>query len=261
MSYFEFVPSSVRMKPEELCLHHRIAGARVMIALYRINALLRRFDPNQPRVPAGSSDGGQWTDGSGSAPDTDFDETDQSDGAEPDSYLRRIAYTPEAPDEPPRVPSKPPASGSERAAIVKNTVRWLVRSATSRTPVGRGVRAMIEAADWARPYIQSYFDTPKSLEELQRAAAEPKTGYDIHHLVERTSARNAGFPESLIDGPQNTVRIPKLKHWEVNSWFERINDNYGGLTPRQYLRNPEIGWEERVKIGTDALSEVGVLKR
>jgi len=28
-------------------------------------SLLRKFDPNQPRVPAGSSDGGQWTDGGG----------------------------------------------------------------------------------------------------------------------------------------------------------------------------------------------------
>jgi hypothetical protein len=26
-------------------------------------ALDRKFNPNQPRVPAGNSDGGQWTDG------------------------------------------------------------------------------------------------------------------------------------------------------------------------------------------------------
>jgi hypothetical protein len=28
-------------------------------------ALDRKFDPSQPRVPAGSPDGGQWTDGGG----------------------------------------------------------------------------------------------------------------------------------------------------------------------------------------------------
>lgn len=29
-------------------------------------ALDRKFNPNQPRVPAGNPDGGQWTDGGGS---------------------------------------------------------------------------------------------------------------------------------------------------------------------------------------------------
>ncbi|AVO44043.1 hypothetical protein C6569_02610 [Phreatobacter cathodiphilus] len=30
--------------------------------------LHRRYDPDQPRVPAGSPDGGQWTNGGGSSP-------------------------------------------------------------------------------------------------------------------------------------------------------------------------------------------------
>ncbi len=29
------------------------------------SALERRYSPDQPRVPAGNSDGGQWTDGGG----------------------------------------------------------------------------------------------------------------------------------------------------------------------------------------------------
>jgi hypothetical protein len=57
----------------------------VSAQLYRLNWLLRArvvetklreleravkagFDPNQPRVPAGRSEGGEWTGGGGSAP-------------------------------------------------------------------------------------------------------------------------------------------------------------------------------------------------
>jgi hypothetical protein len=72
-------------------------------------------------------------------------------------------------------------------------------------------------------------------------------------VVEEASALNAGFPPSLIDGPENRVRIPTLKHWEINSWFETADGIYGGLTPRDHLRNPKIGWQERVKIGQRAL--------
>jgi hypothetical protein len=32
--------------------------------------ILRRYHPDQPRVPAGNPDGGQWTDGGGFAPGT-----------------------------------------------------------------------------------------------------------------------------------------------------------------------------------------------
>jgi hypothetical protein len=39
------------------------------------------------------------------------------------------------------------------------------------------------------------------------------------------------------------------------------NDDYGGLTPHAYLRNPKIGWDERAKIGRDAPVTYGVMKR
>lgn len=58
------------------------ASWRTSLTLHRVSALLwghvveaklqaldravkANFDPSQPRVPAGNSDGGQWTDGNG----------------------------------------------------------------------------------------------------------------------------------------------------------------------------------------------------
>lgn len=44
-------------------LHYQLAAARVVAAAKRLAELLGKanFDPNQPRVPRGNPDGGQWT--------------------------------------------------------------------------------------------------------------------------------------------------------------------------------------------------------
>lgn len=62
-----------------LILHRarwQIAALRVRSALVRARlVLLRAYDPNQPRVPAGSQEGGRWTDG-----DSNFDPGFAPDG-------------------------------------------------------------------------------------------------------------------------------------------------------------------------------------
>jgi hypothetical protein len=253
MPHFEFYELSPEAKREAASLRSQIAGNEMLLALYRLEALLRKanFNPNQPRVPTGTSDGGQWTgDGSGG-------------GSSGTDRIRPIPISygsGNKPPKPPRIPVKPPGSKSARYAIIKGTVKFLVGAARVGARVDPPVWAAIEAASWAEPYITSYFDKPKTFEALQRGASEPETGYDIHHVVEKTIAKNAGFPESLIEAPENRVKIPTLKHWEINSWFETPDDIYGGLTPRAYLRNPKISWNERLKIGKKALVKTGVLK-
>jgi len=37
--------------------------------LHALRDAVKAFDPNQPRVPAGNPDGGQWTDGGGGSGD------------------------------------------------------------------------------------------------------------------------------------------------------------------------------------------------
>lgn len=45
---------------------HRLAAERALDAGRQFSLLLKaNFNPSQPRVPAGSADGGRWTDGSG----------------------------------------------------------------------------------------------------------------------------------------------------------------------------------------------------
>jgi hypothetical protein len=120
---------------------------------------------------------------------------------------------------------------------------------------------LVEGASWILEYessIEAYLDPPKSLDELQKALSTPKKGYDLHHIVEQTPAEKDGFPRSMIDAPDNLVRISRFKHWEITGWFERASKEYGGLSPREYLRDKD--WSERIRVGHKALIRHGVLK-
>ena len=61
----------------------------------------------------------------------------------------------------------------------------------------------------------------------------------------------------MIDGPDNLVRIPTLKHWQINGWYSTPNKDFGGLPPRDYLRGKS--WDERERVGEMALVLYGVL--
>ena len=121
----------------------------------------------------------------------------------------------------------------------------------------------LEVMSWLdtdRPFIESYQDPPKTLEELQQRASEGRqSGYNIHHIVEQTSAEeDGGFSRNQIDAPENLVRIPTLKHWEITGWYMRPNRDFDGLSPREWLRDKD--WDMRRQVGLDALRRFGVLK-
>ena len=145
----------------------------------------RKYSQDQPRVPAGSREGGQWTDGEGG---------DQKPTPNPSADQRVLAAgLPRIP------PQRPPTS-------------------------------------------------PRS-----------RLGYDVHHIVEQSSAADAGYPRKMIDGPDNLVSIPRMSHWEINAWYQTRNSDYGDVSPREYLSGKD--WDERRRVGLDALAKFGVLKR
>ena len=233
-------------------------GVRRLLAELKLELLLwqlrRKYSPNQPRVPAGNPDGGQWT-------------------KEGDDAGRRLVLSDANPDElvagaqyaelkrpgighnnpPPDVPVRRPPTAKERHKIAREVARW-PGSPEQFFRMGQWLRELA-------PSIRAYRDPPKTLEELQNAVTDTSTpGYDDHHNVERVARReeDRGFPAEWIDRSENIVRIPRFKHWEINSWYQRPNEQFNGLTPREYLRGKD--WAERYQVGLDALIEHGVLK-
>jgi hypothetical protein len=150
-----------------------------------------------------------------------------------------------------RIPKERPPTARDRNDIARDIATWFAKHH----------RHVIEGVAWLselEPSIEAYLDPPKSWEDLRQAVSYPRPGSDIHHIVEKTSAEEDGFPKWMIHGPENLVRIPRFKHWEITSWYMTKNKNYNGLSPREYLRGKD--WDERTKIGFEALVRHGVLK-
>ena len=225
------------------------------------------FNPDEPRVPAGNPEGGQWTSGEGNAASASSAAA-ISDANSDNAWIPGAQYAAndspragEAPPfgSPPEVPPEKPATPQLLNAFLKAAAYSLAGALLASEPIGEFVLAL-EAAEWLhefRPWIDAYLDPPKSLQELQRAAQNPKDGYNIHHVVEQTPAVQDGFPRSLIDGPDNLVLIPTFKHWQISTWFSKKNAVFDNKSPREYLRGKS--WEERMRIGKDALVRFGVL--
>jgi hypothetical protein len=222
-----------------------VAARRVEISFLRVVALWRKagFNPDQPRHPKGTPEGGRWSGGSGGQPGIGHNQGPPLEDA-------------------PEIPQRRPLTRREVNNFLKAAARWLAKALRVGVAAEIGVFvAAYQVLSWLdtdRIYFEAYQDPPKSLEELQQAVSTPKLGYDVHHIVEQTPAEQAGFSRDQIDAPENLVRIPTLKHWEINAWYQRENPKYGGLTPRNYLRDKD--WTERTRVGLDALIERGILK-
>ena len=210
------------------------ATTRFELAARRYELALKAgFRPDQLRVPRGQREGGQWTDEGGS-------------GSPRLTQLAGDIPTGDTPE----VPKQRPPTSRGRTAALKTAARY-----------GGAIGKLIEGAAWLRdhsPIIQSYRDPPKTLEELQRGVSTPSLGYDIHHIVEQTQARNDGFTQEAIDAPDNLVRVPRMKHWDINGWYQTPNPDFGGETPHDYLSGRN--WAVKRAVGLEALKKFGVLK-
>ena len=256
---------------------------------------VKKYDPNQPRVPAGNPDGGQWTDGGGGStrpprlPRGPGTLLDLGDGRQSER-IRLAANKPRGhltdvtprPRNLPRdiqelsdIPAEKPKSTKTENAVVKFLAYRVIEIVAVRTAlrgiargelrekVARRVRRALFAAkiaSWVTEEslfsIISYHDRPRSLEELRGAVSRPRKGYEIHHIVEQNSAQPG--EEARINSRENLVRIPKFKHHLITGFYKARADAYGKKSLRDGLKDQD--WETRYQEGIDALIQFGVLK-
>ena len=210
------------------------AAERFELAMRRhALALKYNFNPAQPRVPKGEDGAGEWSgDGSSSG---------------------RIRLAGDIPTgDSPEIPSERPSTSAERTVAKKDVARAMAE-------YGLAFAGFAKLSAWFQTYraeIESYNDPPRSLEQLQERVSTPEPGYDKHHIVERN--QEGHFTYETINSPENLVLIPRLKHQEINSWYQTENPTYGGMSPREYLNGRS--WAVQRAVGLDALRRVGVLK-
>jgi hypothetical protein len=222
-----------------------IAGERMMAAFARLQAFTEKagFNPDQPRAPGGGRGsgpgGGQWIYVEGYA-----------QGRQP-----RIGDNGGPPLDPPQ-PPKEPKDKPSRLQAAKTLAKQLLRRAG---PIGALLTAIEVAEHYSEiPSITSYQDAPKTLSELQQNAGKRRPGYEDHHIVEQGAGGHEGFSRSQIDSSDNVVSVPKYKHHEITGWYNTKDPQFGGLTPREYLRGKD--WAEQVRVGHYAMRKFGVLK-
>lgn len=157
----------------------------------------------------------------------------------------------------PTIPRQRPPNSPERTAIAKAVAIAIVEAGVEASDILEKVKqASWLYAVW--PTIVSYTDAPQTLGELQRNALTARAGYDRHHIAEQSAAEEAGYPRKRIDAPENIVSVPRMKHWEINAWYQTRTEEFGRLTPREYLSGKD--WNERQRVGLIALRKFGVLK-
>jgi hypothetical protein len=250
-----------------LRLRSRFAADAFLAALDRYHALrTKEFNPDQPRVPPGSPEGGQWTNGEaggGGWPVFDLGPIDLGPiELAPLAAAAGIGHNcgPSL-DEPPQIPKQDPGDQKTRLQRAKDAAKWLAKFGARRIPVVAGVVVAVEAAQWLRaqwPSIRSYRDKPATYDELVKGAREARPGYHGHHVVEQQSA-NDGIPRSMIEGPRNVVSVPIYKHREISAWYQTKSKLFGYQSPRDYLRGKS--WNERQRVGEYALRKHEVLIR
>nr|DAH95283.1 MAG TPA: hypothetical protein [Caudoviricetes sp.] len=267
-------------------------------------ALERKYSPNQPRVPAGNPDGGQWTSGNSAGSNSETDaaveqtngtarpmgnidfgdlaseignlglfeiaprERDNSDYAQlagdvPEGDTPGIGHNEGPPLEPPEIPSRKPEYGGEYMRFVRQAAEW-VRWVGRYTPYANAFFGALEQIDETNALvntIKSANDPPRSLEELQdRVNLADRSGYHRHHIAEEKAARTAGFSEDLIQGRNNVVLVPILKHIEISRYYSTKVEQTDGakLSPRDQLKDKDF--ETRWQFGLVILRRYEVLK-
>ncbi len=244
----------------------------------------RKYDPDQPRVPRGHPDGGQWTNGPGAGGDDEnpgeellTDEEQQevgrlaerarrilADAGDPDSLVVLAAGG-----------EKPPKLPRSKWGALAFFAEFLGRMMVQRAFEGRNSPVWFDVIDWFNaintmmPEFESYLTPPKEWEELVAdrdyrdfdsyndflgVYGSAGAFHDWHHLVEQKS----GFSEREINNTENIIRVPRGRHWQITSFMATPHDHLGGLSWRQWLRGKSI--EEHRRVGMMAARDVGVLK-
>ncbi|MBM6579633.1 hypothetical protein ILT44_05520 [Microvirga sp. BT689] len=152
---------SISQEREWRAVRQALARAQFELRHLRLSLSLKRFNPSQPRVPAGHSDGGQWTDGGGGGhPRATFVSARSRGGGTRNIGGRNYATTP---------------AQEVRLDVAAARARALTREVQRHDPNWRPTPSMYEGVEGAILASESQaLQAAARLRELQRR--EPVSG-------------------------------------------------------------------------------------
>jgi hypothetical protein len=120
--------------------------------------------------------------------------------------------------------------------------------------------------------LRANFGPPKTLDDLQRSPEGDALGYERHHIVEQNDANVAKdffvrdlrpvlirFGRDAIDADNNMVWIPRFKHEQITSEYNRApKDGQPFSRLRDYVNT--LDFDSQREIGLKILRKYGVLK-
>jgi hypothetical protein len=262
---------------------HRPGNAPIDVAAWveRAVTLEQKFDPNQPRVPRGHPEGGQWTDGgSSSGISSDENEGDRLLTADEEATVAdltararnlrfelgdRSALLTLVGNSEKRPPKKAMKLLYYLSDLITDLVEYAVKHGTA-----------IEKVAWfwvnvqeEFPNIIAFMEPPKRWDQLvatteyeafdSQRAFEKKygsagAGYEWHHIVEQDS----GFSPTEVHNTDNMVRVAKGRHWKITSLMTEKREDLGGISRREWLRGKS--YEEHMRVGLELLKEAEVME-
>jgi hypothetical protein len=213
---------------------------------------LRKYNPDEPRVPAGNPDGGQWTDG-GDGGASAGALGDVAPGALASPLIDPVASTPDVPihDAAFRLPRQGPDAEEDVAAAVQDTGYNL---APEMQAVARDLYRLFMENGGDTGALQSYlkerglvvselpdvlrslFDPPRPLAALQTqnpprgfltegallsCLGPTIPGYEWHHIIEQSGQTRPDLTsdegiQTWIQNTDNMVQVPVIKHFCVS---------------------------------------------
>jgi hypothetical protein len=232
-------------------------------AIWRIAP--RVFDPDKhPRWPAGSADstGGQFMPGGTGSVVTVADEEKPNQPRVETKEPVEPEKLPELPTDRLPTPSELNRFGRLQSGVLRARVmEGMVSRVAAIAQIVSMLPDIVDNAHDVYSRVVSRFDEPMTLDKLiERTQSDPPPswpGYEPHHIVEQ-GPNDKKIPDELLQGRENVVKIPYYIHRDISDWYSRPNPEYGGKTPRDFIRGKTFG--EQYQFGLDAMRKFGALK-
>jgi hypothetical protein len=86
--------------------------------------------------------------------------------------------------------------------------------------------------------------------DIEKRFRRAGDGLEYHHIVEQGGDNEDNIPPEQLHSTDNIIKLPTIVHEAITAEYTTPQDEYGGMTLREYLRGKpyEVQYEEGIKV-------------